>query len=313
MAGRRGRSDAAKLGRLGRILLLLRAHPAGLTTEQLLGLVGYGEATGPSRRRTLNRDLVALAEDGWRIETRETANTPAVRVLRTVDNRFATLFTPGQRAQLARAAACAGPDVAEALAGDLGRSPGPPAFVAMPHDGMHRLGACQAAAADRCRLRFTYNGIDRVAHPFAVLLRPAGWYLGAVDVGDGVAKYFAIDRIRDLVVDPPGSAAPPPRAVPPPVWDFTVHPVHAPYRAIVDTPPQHLAEVLSALGGNGHELVEHPDPHAATVRVEVVVRNTEALVDRLVVLGTRALLVGPEAAREALRERLVALVPGGAR
>ena len=94
----------------------------GLTTEELLERVGYGDGPRASRMRTLNRDLAALAEDGWRIDTLPTANTPARRVLRTVDNRFATLFTDAERAQLARAAACAGPGIADALAEDLGRS-----------------------------------------------------------------------------------------------------------------------------------------------------------------------------------------------
>jgi predicted DNA-binding transcriptional regulator YafY len=290
---------------MGRILLLLRAHPAGLTTEQLLDLVGYGSGPRASRKRALNRDLAALADDGWQIDALETANTPAMRVLRTVDNRFATLFTAAQRTQLARAAACAGPEVAAALAADLGTAEGPAPFVAMPQDGLHRLGACQAAAADRCRLRFSYNGSARTAHPFAVLLRPAGWYLGAVDAGDGLAKYFAIDRITGLRVDPPGTADPPPSPVPAPVWDFLRVPVHPAYRAVVDTPSHHLAEVLSALGTNGHELVEPADPAGGDVRVEVVVTNTEVLVDRLVALGTRVRLVGPEQARAALRTRLL--------
>ena len=106
----RGRSNRAMLARMSRILLLLRGHPAGLTTEDLLDRVGYGDGPRASRMRALHRDLAALAVQGWRIDTLETANTPAVRVLRTVDNRFATLFTPGERAELARAAASAGAD-----------------------------------------------------------------------------------------------------------------------------------------------------------------------------------------------------------
>ena len=87
------------LARLSRILLLLRRHPGGLTTEDLLERVGYGDGPRASRLRTLHRDLATLATEGWRIDTMETANTPAVRVLRTVDNRFATLFSAAERAR----------------------------------------------------------------------------------------------------------------------------------------------------------------------------------------------------------------------
>ena len=218
----RGRSNRAMLARMSRILLLLRGHPAGLTTEDLLDRVGYGDGPRASRLRALHRDLAALAAQGWRIDTLETANTPAVRVLRTVDNRFATLFTPGERAELARAAACAGGDVADTLSGDLGRAapddvPFRQAFVG----GRGRLAICQAATADRCELGFTSGGKERVVHPVGLLLRPAGWYLRALDTGDGKVKTFHVDRMRSVTMGAPGSARPVPEAESsfrPPSW-----------------------------------------------------------------------------------------------
>lgn len=302
MAGRRGRSNAEKLARMGRILLLLRAHPGGLTTDQLLEQVGYGPGPLASRMRALHRDLAALARDGWRIDTQETANTPALRVLRTVDNRFATLFTPAQRTQLARAAACAGPEVADALATDLGRAPGTPAFAAVPTDGLARLSICQSATADRCLLRFTYKGTPRRAHPMAVLLRPGGWYLRAVDEGDGLVKQFAIDRMRGLAKDAPGSARPGPRTAPEPLWDFMRRRVHDPVPATVDTTSEHLPEALTALAANGYEILDAPDPDR--VRLEITVTNTSALLDRVLELGERVRLIGPPEVRDALRARL---------
>ncbi len=304
MEGRRGRSNADMLARMGRILLLLRAYPAGLTTDEILDRVGYGAAKRTSRMRALNRDLAALKDDGWRIETPPTANTPALRVLHTVDNRFATLFSPAQRAQLARAALCAGPDVADALADDLGRAEGPPAFVAAPVDGLGRLSVCQTATADRCRLRFTYNGLRRSTHPFRVVLRPGGWYLQARDEGDGVIKVFSIDRMRGLASEPPGTAEPAPATLPEPVWDFMLLPIHDPVTVTVETTETHLPEVLSALAGHGYEIVAGEDPQR--IRVEVPVTNTRALIDRVIVLGPRVWLRGPEDVRAALRERLIA-------
>lgn len=304
MPGRRGRSNADKLARMGRILLLLRTHPAGLSTDQLLERVGYGDGTHASRMRALHRDLAALARDGWRIDTSETANTPALRVLRTVDNRFATLFSPAQRSELARAAACAGPEVADALALDLGRTEGPAIFAVVPTDGLGRLSVCQAAAADRCLLRFTYNGSPRTAHPMTVLLRPGGWYLRAVDEGDGIVKQFAIDRMRGLAKDAPGTARPGPSAAPEPLWDFMRRRVHDPIAVTVDTTEEHLPDVLSALATNGYDIVDAPGGH---VRLDVVATNTSALLDRILELGERVRLVGPEAVRDSLRARLAPL------
>lgn len=302
---RRGRSNRDMLARMSRILLLLRTNPAGLTTDQLLDRVGYGTASRPSRMRTLNRDLAALAADGWRIETMETANTPALRRLRTVDNRFATGFTASEREQLARAALCAGPDIADALACDLGRAAGPPVFVMAPGDGRGRLGVCQSAAADRCTLHFTYNGRARQAHPVGVVLRPAGWYLQALDSGDGVVKHFAIDRMRHLSKDVPGSARALLPQAPPPVWDFMRRLEHDPMTVTVDTPDEHLPDVVAALGVNGHEVRPAPDP--GMVRVDVTVTNTDALLVRLLELGRRVTLVGPESVRGRLRDRLLSI------
>jgi len=85
--------------------------------------------------------------------------------------------------------------------------------------------------------------------------------------------------------------------------------VHEPITVSVDTTQEFLPSALSALGTWGHELVDAPD--ADHVRVQVPVTNTEALVVRLVELGTRVRLVGPEPVREALRARLIGV--GGAR
>jgi predicted DNA-binding transcriptional regulator YafY len=297
------------LARMGRILGLLRAHPGGLTTEELLERVGYGDGPRASRLRTLNRDLAALAADGWRIDTLPTANTPARRVLRTVDNRFATLFTDAERAQLARAAACAGPGVADALADDLGRSAAEPAFVSTGLDGLGRLGVCQTAVADRCTVTFTYNGSDRLVYPVRVLLRAGGWYLRALDTGDNKVKQFSIDRMRRLRKGPPGTSPAIPDTGAAPVWDQMRIRVHDPITVTVDTTEEFLPDVLSALAAWGHELVESADPDR--IRVQVPVTNSGALLVRLIGLGTRVRLVGPEDVRDALRTRLLAV--GGAR
>jgi predicted DNA-binding transcriptional regulator YafY len=262
--------------------------------------------------RTLHRDLAALAAEGWRIDTLETANTPAVRVLRTVDNRFATVFTPAERAELARAAACAGADVADALADDLGRAPADQvpfhqAFV----DGRGRLAVCQAATADRCQVAFTYGGKPRVVHPVGLLLRPAGWYLRALDTGDGKVKTFHVDRMRRMSMGEPGSARPVPEedlALQQPVMDPMALPIHDPITIEVDTDPANLPDVLTALARQGHTLWSPDSEDPDLIRVSIDVTNTHAFIARLFQLGRRVRLVGPEPIRAQVRDQLLQAV-----
>jgi hypothetical protein len=93
------------------------------------------------------------------------------------------------------------------------------------------------------------------------------------------------------------------------VWDQLRNRVHDPITVTVDTTDEHLPDVLSALAAWGHDLVDSPDPDR--IRVQVPVTNTGALLVRLVELGTRVRLVGPDEVRVALRTRLLAV--GGVR
>jgi hypothetical protein len=93
------------------------------------------------------------------------------------------------------------------------------------------------------------------------------------------------------------------------VWDQLRNKVHDPITVTVDTTQEFLPDALSALAAWGHELLDAPDPDR--IRVQVPVTNTNALLVRLVELGTRVWLVGPDPVREALRDRLLAV--GGVR
>lgn len=303
---RRGRNPRDMLARMSRILLLLREHPEGLSTTELIRRVGYGDPQNLSHRRKFSRDLAALRAGGWRITTDVTANDPGIRRLMTVDSRFATAFSPEQRDQLARAASCAGPTIVEALAQDLGRDPAPPAFRVAPTDGLRRLAEVQTAAADACLTSFRYRGKQRVVEPRVILLRPAGWYLQARDSGDGVVKHFRVDLIRDLHVGPPGSAGPVPADEQvDAVWDFMRRPVHDPLEVLVETTADYLPDVVNAIGVNGWHVVSDEDAGAVVVAVTVV--NRAALHHRLFELGVRARLAGPDTERRAFLAGLEAM------
>ena len=307
MAGR-GRSNAQLLARSGRIIALLRAHPAGLTTQELRESVGYGPTGRASQMRTLNRDLAFLQEAGWRIDTVLDGHNPARRVLRNVDNRFATMFTPDERAQLARAAACAGPEIATALGEDLGAPPtGAPPFLLAHQDGYRRLALCQAAAADRCQLAFDYAGRRRITSPVTVVLA-TNWYLRALDHGHQERpeyKTFAIDRMRNLKMGPPGSASPVAESeAGKPVIDPMAVRRHPPVEVVLSTDQDNLADVVDALGRGGY--AQQPGSEPGSVIITVAITNLDALPGRLFELGLRVRLVGPETVRQRIQEVLSA-------
>ncbi len=303
---RRGRDPRDMLARMSRILLLLREHPEGLSTTELIRRVGYGNPANPSAKRKFNRDLAALDAGGWRITTETIGNDPAIRRLRTVDSRFATAFNPNQRRELARAANCAGPAIVAALAEDLGRDPNPPVFRAAPTDGLGRLAEVQTAAADACLTAFRYKGRQRSVEPRVILLRPAGWYLQARDRTDGVVKHFRVDLIRGLHVGPPGSAGPVPADEKVEgIWDFMRRPVHDPVEVLVDTTADYVIDVVNALGVNGSRVVSGADRGRVVLAVTVV--NRTALHHRLLELGERARLVGPDTERRMFLARLEAM------
>lgn len=311
MAGRRGRPNTDQLSRVGRILALLRDHPAGLTTQELLGLVGYGDAQHASQMRQLNRDLAYLSDQGWQIDAIPDGNQPARRVLRTVDTRFATLFTGPERAELARAAACAGPEIATALAVDIGRAdPDGVPFQLAPGDGRHRLAGCQAAAADRCTLAFDYGGRRRITSPAEVLLGSGMWYLRALDHADGQVKTFAVERMRALKRGSPGSARRIPAGTGPAVLDPLALKVNPPVQVIVRTRLIDAPDVILALAGD-HPVAERPvgtgDGGAnggGHVELTVTMTNLDALPARLFELGRRVHLVGPPEVRERIAAQL---------
>lgn len=305
---RRGRSNAAMLARLSRILMLLSEHPHGLDTTALRDQVGYGDGPVASRMRTLNRDLATLAHAGWQIDTvMVQGNKPAVRVLRTVDNRFATLFTPGQRAQLARAAACAGPRIADSLAGDLGRAASAAVPFTMPErDGRARLAVCQSAVAAGCRLAFTYGGKRRVTYPLAVLMPREGWYLRAHDTADGLVKTFAVDRMSNLRKGVPGSSRPDARARAQALsaeFDPLGLQLHEPIEVRVHVPNEHVAEVASALVRGDAGRSQSAD---GSWQLSFLVTNSRGLLARVIELGERVRLLGPPELRAQLRADLVA-------
>ena len=140
-----------------------------------------------------------------------------------------------------------------------------------------------------------------------MLLRPAGWYLRALDTGDWKVKTFHVDRMRRLSMGEPGTARPVPEAdlaLQQPVMDPMALPVHDPITIEVDTDTDNLPDVLNALARQGHTLWS-PDPdHPDLVRVAITVTNTEAFIARLFQLGLRVRLNGPEPIRAQVRDRL---------
>jgi predicted DNA-binding transcriptional regulator YafY len=249
---------------------------------------------------TFFRDLRNLKKAGWMIES-TTIGLQERYVLTVVDPRLRASFTGAERAQLLRAAQAAG-------LGQLYQDLDPSLEDGTPTTGFHALDLAQRAIASRCLALFGYRGRDRVVHPYDLTHKPGGWILRGREEGSEVVKSFYLERAEEFDIDRPGTAGAIPADLPPLNLDPMRRLEHDPVHVEVECPDEAVPDAVAALGANGH--VERPGTGPGHTSVTVVVTNTEAFLDRLFELGTRARLVGPQSTRDAARARLSALMAG---
>lgn len=78
------------------------------------------------------------------------------------------------------------------------------------------LVAAFTAVAERCRLRFTYRGVERDLHPYRLEFTRGRWYLNGFDATRGEDRWFRMDRVEGRVepMGPPAAFERPVEAVP---------------------------------------------------------------------------------------------------
>lgn len=301
--------------RLTQILFVLSRSPGRTaTTERLLEHVGYGSDKTEDRRRQLLRDIRHLTELGWEISPVGAEGEAGRYRLVAGDLRLRVDFSAEEQAELQRAARAAELSDASGGAGPGdGASPADRGTFAVRPQQVEQLDGVQRAVQARCRLAFDYRGSRREVHPHRVHLRAGGWYLRARPVDGDEVKTFRVDRMTGLVLADPGTADVPPvdthLSIDPVAWQ-----VDPPLVAVVATTEEHVPQVRSMLGGGARATAD--DDHDGAAPDEVVLRvpvtHRSAFRGRLLELGSRVRLLGPDELRDEVRRHLLAVVGGGA-
>ena len=302
---RGGRDQLGPIERLVRILAVLEgAGKIGASQDELLEVAQYGGTSPDSQRRMLSKDVKHLNNVGWDITNVADPGTDARYVLHARDIRLRVELTPGEQADLARVGRLAGIDE---FADYVGTDAGPPEHPAAharieprpTHDA--RLTLCLIAAANRQVVQFIYKGRPRTVHPRVVQPGPSGGYLVGWEESSGTEKFFVIDRMKNPVLDKPGTARPREEAthtsLDPATWE-----VDPPVDVEVETAPEFVEQVKLAL----HPVVaERADEDRAVLTLRVT--NHSAFRTRLYALGTRVRVLGPDDVRKEITDELAAL------
>lgn len=257
-------------------LALTAAGRVGVTSGVLMKRVGY--KPDDAGKRALMRDLDDLRAVGLEIENAADPGEDARYVLRPGDVRLRVEFTAEQRAALQAALATASDDDLVTVA----RKP-------LPVD----LDRVREAVGARCVMRFRYNGKQREVDPQAWQwsghdLVVTGWERTTDKI-----KSFAVVRMMDLEIGPPDSAHLP-RDIQRPGLDPITWQVDPPVTATLEC-PGFQGDTIALVGGR----VQGDD-------VQVLVTNRLVFLARVVELGSRVRLTGPEELRTELREQLLA-------
>jgi predicted DNA-binding transcriptional regulator YafY len=303
-AAKGGRDARPAMERIIGFMALLhdarRRGVPGVPAEVLARSAGWEDAKDAIS--AVNRDLNYLRGLGWRIENISPKGVAAVFRMTAVDNRLKLRLTPGQQAALRRAVLLADrADLGDQLDLPAGSVP-EPAAVATNDDPA--LNAVIAAVRSKARLRFRYNGSDRVVHPESLRTQQTKWYLRGHEDGGDVLKSFVVSRMTDVRADPPGSATPLADAerqgLHPMGWQ-----VDPPIDVTLSAPEQYVADVERWLGTPLTS--DETGLPAGEVLLTYRVTHRAAMQSRLHQLGTRVRVVGPAEFRDELIAELATM------
>lgn len=281
-----GRDQLGPLERVTRILLALEgSEPRGVDSHRLIEIAAFG-GNAENHSRLLQREIQNLNAGGWDIRNVSSAGETAVYRVFARDNRLRVRFTFEQRTELARAALAAG-DVSFPAKVGVELTSSSPTSTAQAIDADARLSRIIHAAAHHCLVRFTYKQRPRVVHPHIVSAGVSGWYLIGNEDGSDVEKRFVTDRMSQVSIDTPGTAA-----APPPPGRTTIDPlsweVDPPTNVVVETTADHRLRVIEMLGTATSEDV---DGHI--LRLTIPVTHRKAFRGRLYELGMRVRVLSP--------------------
>ena len=252
-------------------LVLTDARSVGVRTDDLIARLGYD--SGESGKRTLMRDLDDLRATGLEIDNAAELGAEARYVIRPGDVRLRVEFTPAQRTALQSALAAASAQGTVALQRQ-----------ALPVD----LDRVREAVRRRCVMYFDYNGKTRTVDPLTWEWSGHDLVVTGLEHTTMMIKSFAVVRMENLEIGPPGSATAG-EEVDRPGLDPITWEVDPPVRAVLEC-PGYADDVIAMLGGL-----------AVGDEVHVQVTNRLIFLARVVELGSPVRLIGPQELRDEMR------------
>lgn len=295
------------LERITNLVALLLETRAPLTLEQIANeLRGQYPAGEAALRGAFERDKALLREIGVPIDSEVLAGADAGKTAYRIDRRRYELsnldLTPDETRALQMAVAAARLSDADFGLLKLGAD-GPASsavVVNVPDDPA--LPLLRDAAAQRAVASFTYRGVARQLHPYAVLLREGAWYVIGHDTGHDEVRTYRVDRIESTVaVGQPGAFERP--------ADFDVRAAFPDDPKLLGDEPARRARVLvdaSRARWVGAAVVARRDD--GSVEVEVPCANLDAFRSWLFGLGVHAEVLGPSEVRASVVDWLRAMV-----
>jgi predicted DNA-binding transcriptional regulator YafY len=297
-----GRNPVAAMERLVRLVgVLSAAGDSGVPMSALVRVGEYGEGSEESHKTQVQRDIRHLQALGMAVSNVADLGDGGRYVLHVVDTRLRLALTERQQAALRRAAlavnradlaAKIGPDAEPPDTGGIRvQPPAPPEHLDVVLDAVRR----------RRLLRFDYKGTARVVHPYAVRPENGVWYLTGPD-GSGTTKHFHVGRMSAVRAEAPGTATSA-EQVPRVSLDPMEWARHDPVEVLLRVPAPYEPDATRLLGAPRQR-----EERGAEVLLGYRVTNEDALLDRVIELGERVVLVGPDEVRARLRDRLQAVV-----
>jgi len=254
-AGRDQREPMERLIRLATVLHRAGAH--GASAQRLVEVAGFVGGQDPTSQ--LGREFKHLRALGWQIESVGAVGEEGRYRMITVDTRLRLQLTPAQQAALLRAVLLADrDDLVERLG--LPHTERPPEVGAIVptagHDATLKL--VLDAVRMRRRLRYRYNGSERVVHPESVRTQNAKWYLNGREEGSDKTTVFVVSRMVDVTTDDPLSAINAPTSthtgLHPMTWEVDP-PVMVTLRAAAE-PPRGVWRVWCVPGSTASEFLD---------------------------------------------------------
>lgn len=299
---------ADSLERMTNLLALLLSSNRGVTLADIRNDLAdfYGDGSDETVRAMFERDKRKLRDIGVPIESEVLGGGDAGRTRYTVDRRRFELadldLEPDERAALELAVSAARLSNANLGLLKLGGMRGASMVFANIPD-LPSLPVLREATARSAVVRFRYRDLDRVLHPYVLLLREGFWYVIGFDETRGERRTYRVDRIEGDVVMGEASAFERPA-------DFDVRTAFPADARLLGDEPETTATVLVSTLRHGHErdlgsVVERrPD---GSLVVEVPCANRDAFRSWLLGWGADAEVLGPPDVRAEVVEWLRAM------